>query len=226
MAFAFYRTMRVPNLIKYVIWISIWGTLFALGCTAYFFYQEYRNTIELRCIQDLDRHDCGGQRAEIFFWFFIAFIALGVLYFGMVMKLFNKINLGIGILKSVSECAVVMHQVRNLPWVLTGIALVVGTIFIYSIVQGFSVGSIFRIPAENIDGGEVFTIEYDELFRTLSVFQMVMFLWWLDVILLVGDSIISYCLAIWFFERQKRTVVLPVNTVSKIIMRYHLGTLI
>ena len=43
MAFAFYRTMRVPNLIKYVIWISIWGTLFALGCTAYFFYQEYRN---------------------------------------------------------------------------------------------------------------------------------------------------------------------------------------
>jgi len=31
--------------------------------------------------------------------------------------------------------------------------------------------------------------------------------WWLNVILLVSDCVISYAMSIWFFEKRKETVV-------------------
>lgn len=41
MGYAYLRIMRIPEAVKYVVWISVWGTLIALSCTSYFFYKEY-----------------------------------------------------------------------------------------------------------------------------------------------------------------------------------------
>ena len=62
-------------------------------------------------------------------------------------KIFNKINLGIGILESVAKCTTVMNQIRHLPWYFTAAAVGIGAFFLSIIVRGFSIGSITTVQA-------------------------------------------------------------------------------
>jgi hypothetical protein len=69
-------------------------------------------------------------------------IFLGLLYVLLIMKLFNKINLAAGFVKSSSKIASVLVQLNALPFVMTGIGIVMGLISVITIVYGLSVGDI------------------------------------------------------------------------------------
>jgi hypothetical protein len=169
------------------------------------------------CIQGKDKHNCGGNRALIFK--IAGFACLGILgiYLMIFAKLFNKINLGIGILQAVSKCAMVMNQIRFVPWVLIFITTGIAAFFIMSITESFSIGTLGTIPALSktffvsnridIDGGYVKIYTYDSLMRVLGGFSLFCFQWWLGSILLFSDSVTAYSLSIWFFEKRKETVV-------------------
>lgn len=53
-----------------------------------------------------------------------------------------------------------------------------------------------------------------------------MYQWWMGCILLFSDTIIAYSMSIWFFEKRKETVTLPVENTVKIIWKHHMGTII
>jgi len=75
----FLKALFHPKKIRYVIWGSIWGTVFAILIMAYFLYREYEQvkhivwflinigkTIEVRCILGKDKRGCGGFKASMF----------------------------------------------------------------------------------------------------------------------------------------------------------------
>lgn len=79
MAALFLRVMYNPQKIKYVIWGSVCGTVIACIIMSAFFYREYvevdlfykfslklSKTINDRCIQGIDKRDCGGFKATLF----------------------------------------------------------------------------------------------------------------------------------------------------------------
>jgi len=42
--------------------------------------------------------------------------------------------------------------------------------------------------------------------RVLAILFFIMFQWWVNLILLLADTIVSYAIAVWFFEKKKETV--------------------
>lgn len=59
--------LKTPRSALKIIWFSIWGIFFSLGLFAYFFYNEYLRMIELRCLFNIDKYDCGGTRATAYY---------------------------------------------------------------------------------------------------------------------------------------------------------------
>lgn len=68
----------------------------------------------------------------------------------IVMKLFNSINLAIGIIKAAGRVTRVLEQIRKIPIVIVLIALIFGVFLLTIIVMAFSVGSIKVIPAQSM----------------------------------------------------------------------------
>lgn len=61
--------------------------------------------------------------------------------------------------------------------------------------------------------------------RVVGVGCILVFQWWMGAILLYSDSITSFSISTWFFEKRKETVVLPVKEIVKTMTKYHLGTI-
>lgn len=65
------------------------------------------------------------------------------------MKLFNSINLAIGIIKASGKATRVLEQMKKIPLIMVIIALVFGVFLLTLIIMAFSVGSIKIIPAKS-----------------------------------------------------------------------------
>ena len=74
-------------------------------------------------------------------------LGIALLYMLLVIKLFNKINLGIGLLKIASSTTYSLNQVKKLPIILIIFGFIVGGFFIEIIINVFSVGEIKIIDA-------------------------------------------------------------------------------
>lgn len=70
-------------------------------------------------------------------------------YLLIVMKLFNSINLAIGILKASGKVTRVLEQMKKIPLIIVAIALVFGIFILTMIILAFSVGTIKIIPAKS-----------------------------------------------------------------------------
>ena len=46
--------------------------------------------------------------------------------------------------------------------------------------------------------------------RVLAILFFIMFQWWVNLILLLADTIVSYAIAVWYFEKKKETVVVRI----------------
>jgi len=62
------------------------------------------------------------------------------------MKIFNKINLGVGLLQSTAKCATILGQVKYLSWGLSGVLTLVSAFFFIGTIWGFSVGEVVVVP--------------------------------------------------------------------------------
>jgi len=137
------------------------------------------------------------------------------------MKIFNKINLGVGLLQATTKCATILSQMKFLSWALSAILSLVSAFFFIGTIYGFSVGAIVVVSTKSIyfylrdcikfpldiDGGFSKVIQYDSTMRYLIGFNFFMYQWWLNVVLLVSDSVVAYAISIWFFEKRKETVI-------------------
>ncbi len=65
------------------------------------------------------------------------------------MKIFNKINLGVGVLMATAKCSQVLNQIRFFSWALAGVITLVAGFFFIGTVCGFSVGDIVVVPTES-----------------------------------------------------------------------------
>ena len=70
-------------------------------------------------------------------------------YFLLVMKIFNKINLGVGVLQATSRCVSVFNQLKAVPFALTFFLIGIAAFFVFTTVLGFSIGEILVIPAKS-----------------------------------------------------------------------------
>ena len=71
-------------------------------------------------------------------------------YLFFIMKIFNKINLGVGVLVATARCSQVIVQIRFFSWALAGVITLVGGFFFIGTVWGFSVGEILVVPTKSI----------------------------------------------------------------------------
>lgn len=120
-----------PAVVLYEIWIAVWGSLMCFAVLAYMFWREYERVIRQRCLFGIDKHGCGGQRALLFQYMCYSISFVGFTYLLYVMRLFNRINLGIGLIKaaskviflvkSIDRCRVestsLFRHIRGLLWV-------------------------------------------------------------------------------------------------------------
>lgn len=67
----------------------------------------------------------------------------------LVIKIFNKINLGVGVLKHTAKCSTIFQQIKALPWILSIVLLFVSIYVIVGTIMGFSVGEIIVIEAKS-----------------------------------------------------------------------------
>ena len=75
-------------------------------------------------------------------------MALIGVYLLAVMKLFNKINLAIGIIKASGKVSRVLEQIKKIPIIIVGIALVIGIFMLTMIIMAFSIGTVVVIDAQ------------------------------------------------------------------------------
>lgn len=59
----------------------------------------------------------------------------------------------------------------------------------------------------------VYTIDYNLVMRILGILFYIVYQWWINLILLMADTIVSYAISTWFFEKKKETV-----TVSNLLI--------
>lgn len=81
------------------IWISIVLCINALTLMALFCYLEYLKTIKRRCYDGLDRNDCGGARANLFWILIFVFLGVGIVYLITVLFFCRKLMYMIDALK-------------------------------------------------------------------------------------------------------------------------------
>jgi len=137
------------------------------------------------------------------------------------MKLFNNINLAIGIIKASGKVSQVLEQMKRIPLIIVGMALVIGIFLLIMIIMAFSIGDINTISAASrfflfvkineyfiidINGGKVKIIEYNNLYRLLLIGDFAMLIYWLLFIIGFSDLVTAYSLCIWFFTKKKETV--------------------
>ena len=77
------------------------------------------------------------------------FCGIGGIYFLLVMKLFNRINLSIGLLKATAKCSGCLKQLNKIPWILTFIGLFIGFLLLSSMTLAFSIGERKIISAQS-----------------------------------------------------------------------------
>ncbi len=65
----------------------------------------------------------------------------------------------------------------------------------------------------DINGGKVKTIQTTNWVRGMVLFDLFMFLWWINVIFQFGNLLLSYSVCTWFFTKRKETV--SVNNFSQ-----------
>lgn len=85
-----------------------------------------------------------------FYYSFIGLMGLIGVYLLVVMKLFNRINLAIGIIKASGKVSQVLEQIKKIPLIIVAIALVIGIFLLTMIIMAFSIGTINIIPAKCI----------------------------------------------------------------------------
>jgi len=138
----------------------------------------------------------------------------------------NKIKLGVASLIAVSKAKTVFDQTKWFPFILSAFNLTLGVLFFTAISYGFSVGSIEIIEADNIDGGYVKTIYWNQAFRSFGILFFIVYHWWILVVNMIQESIIAFSMAYWYFEFRKETCVIPLKKLVKSVFAYHMGSII
>ena len=95
--------LSIEEMILYEVWIAIWGTIVSLCILALIFMREKDRVIKQRCLFGVDKHDCGGDRANIFSLLSTLTLLGTAGYLFYIITLFNRINLGIGLLRAASK---------------------------------------------------------------------------------------------------------------------------
>ena len=98
---------------------------------------------------EIDKHDCGGIKAQGFFYSFVGLLCLIGVYLLVVMKVFNSINLAIGIIKASGRVTRVLEKMKRIPLIIVGIALLCGAFLLTMIIMAFSVGEVWMVPAKS-----------------------------------------------------------------------------
>ena len=128
-------------------------------------------------------------------------MGLAAIYLFIIMKLFNKINLAISIIKASVKCTKVLDQMKIIPMVLAIFSFLLGAGLVMIIIYAFSVGEIEVIPAKGIDGGKVKTLVPTNYIRYGVGYSIFIYIFWMMVILGIGEGIVTYAVSLWFFTK-------------------------
>lgn len=67
----------------------------------------------------------------------------------IIMKVFNRINLSIGIIKATTKLMKILSQSSFLPWILLVIQIAIGAVTVAAAMFALSVGEIVTIDAKS-----------------------------------------------------------------------------
>jgi len=83
-------------------------SIMCFAALSYLCWREYERIISTRCLYGIDKHYCGGNRATLFQLACWASAGVGLFFLLNIMKLFNKINLAISLIRASAKVVVVL----------------------------------------------------------------------------------------------------------------------
>lgn len=184
----------------------MWGSIICFTILSWLFYLEYERVIASRCLFDVDKHNCGGQRAILFRMLCFVTAFGGMCYFVYVLTLFNKINLGIGLIKAATQVVKVLSQIRFFSIIVVAVGMFFSVFIFYVAIYGLTIGVISVEDAKDIDGRQAKVYTPSSIAQMTLAYPGFMLVFLLTFLLQVNEMFIAYSLSVWFFTKKKETV--------------------
>ena len=128
----------------------------------------------------------------------IFFIVLAVLIIISAVLKFSKLQESIDLIKASSKYIEDKSEILFIPVILFGVSFVYFTVWLYTVINLYSCGSISTLPKALPFGN--FTP--DPVITYLIVYQFFMFFWSMMFLNLATDFIVGSACSIWYFTRS------------------------
>jgi len=222
-SFVYIFMMRIPFLLNFVVWSSIFLTIaMFIGAGYYSFRQANIWEDEDPQLYE-DRSITAARIASYCLW------GLGALFFLIVVCLRKQIQLAIGCVKQASRALNKMPGMIFVPVLQAfGLILFLITLIAYAVFLA-SLGTFDKvevaIPGEDDLKFTFRTFEFDDFVENCAWYLLFCGFWTANFIIAVGDMVIAMSVAKWYFTWDKSNMdSFMVCGSIKDTCRYHLGT--
>lgn len=194
----------------------------------YLFYEAYKITYNLLCQGDgsLDPEYCytPPSNALLYCIFIIGFLT--VLYPIVIICKVKTIKLSIGIIKLATQPFHTLKQIFFYPLMQLLLGGAVIWFLILIIIFTMSTGVISLKTSENIPGGKAKMIEYSETEKYFLIYNVIMSIWWIAFLIAFSEFVLSAAVSVWYFTRERSSLYFPLWRGFKLIVRYHMGSVV
>ena len=216
---------RHKKTIIFIIWFFLLNIIISFIILAFFFRIEYNNQIKLRCLFELDKYNCGGLFASIFYYGYFACFVCALLYFFVIMFLFNKIVLIISLIRTSLKITERLNESRYLPLIGCLMIILYAMGFIFTQIHIFTIGDLILNDTKDIDGGKTKDFQQDLSYSYYLPIVIIALLYLFNFFTKFIEYLIGFMITIWFFYRKKQTIYLPISRVMGHVFGSHIGTI-
>lgn len=215
--------LRLPLLLNFVIWGSIFITIAMFGLAGYYAVSQAQNWDDQEP-QVYDDNTITATRIAGYCLF-----GVGALLALIMCCMRKQIQVAVGCVKETGRGIHRMPLIIMLPVLQAAGFVAFMIVFMIYAVHLASLGEVdvFEFPTNFDTGTEVAvrTYSFDTYVYRCAWFFLFCFFWTSSFIVACGDMMVSMCFAKWYFTKDKRTV--GSRTVLGSVydtLRYHLGT--
>lgn len=221
-SFGYIYILRIPFLLSFVIWTSIFLTIAMFTISGYYLYSQ-ANYWDTEVPQVQTDSAISATR-----WISYVLFIIGAILFLLMCCLRKAIQLAIGCVKEAGKAVTKMPMIMTVPILqATGLIafLVIWTVY------GVYLASLGKIVTQefplNLSGLtiSVRTWEFDDFTENCGWYLLFCLFWTGNFIVAVGDMVMAMCVAKWYFTRDKSEI--NSGTVWGSLydtLLYHLGT--
>lgn len=219
LGFTYAQLLRIPCILKAIIWTSILGTIAIIFGTAGYAFQKAN---EWDAADPPEYKDSTIFTAKVFSYILFGIGALVTL---LVVFLRKEIQLAVVCVKEAARAIAAMPLIILFPIIQTIGFLAFMGVWLFYIIHLASLGEVVfkTVPTDN--PMTVRWFQFDDFVENCGWYFLFCFFWTSNFIVAIGEIIIAMCVGKWYFTRDKsRLRSCMILQSMSIAMYYHIGT--